>query len=112
MKNLLLTIILFNLSIFADYSTHKDSRGVIDELVSKHGFEESYVVDVLKQAKKRKTALNSVARPAEKTKTWDDYRAIFLKKKRIADGKKFIKTNIEVLEKAEKEFGVTKGCLL
>ena len=39
MKNLLLTIILFNLSIFADYSTHKDSRGVIDELVRKHGFE-------------------------------------------------------------------------
>ena len=108
MKNLLLTIILFNLSIFADYSTHEDSRGVIDELVSKHGFEESYVVDVLKQAKKRKTALNSVARPAEKTKTWDDYRAIFLKKKRIADGKEFIKTNKEVLEKAEKEFGVPK----
>ena len=108
MKNLLLTIILFNLSIFADYSTHKDSRGVIDELVSKHGFEESYVIDVLKQAKKRKTALNSVARPAEKTKTWDDYKAIFLKKKRIADGKEFIKTNKEVLEKAEKEFGVPK----
>jgi membrane-bound lytic murein transglycosylase B len=108
MKNLLLIIILFNLSIFADYSIHKDSRGVIDELVSKHGFEESYVIDVLKNAKKRKTALNSVARPAEKTKTWDDYRAIFLKKKRIANGKKFIKTNIEVLEKAEKEFGVPK----
>ena len=108
MKNLLFLIILFNLSVFADYSNHKDSREVIDELVSKHGFDESYVIDVLKQAKKRKTALNSVARPAEKTKTWDDYKAIFLKKKRIANGKKFIKTNKEVLERAEKEFGVPK----
>ena len=108
MKNLLFITIIFNLTIFADYSNHKDSRAVIDELVNKHGFDESYVIDVLKQAKKRKTALNSVARPAEKTKTWDDYKAIFLKKKRIADGKKFIKTNIEVLERAEKDFGVPK----
>ena len=108
MKNLLFITIIFNLTIFADYSNHKDSRAVIDELVNNHGFDESYVVDVLKQAKKRKTALNSVARPAEKTKTWDDYKAIFLKKKRIADGKKFIKTNIEVLERAEKDFGVPK----
>ena len=108
MKNLILIAILFNVSIFADYSNHKDSKEVIDELVNEHGFEESYVINVLKQAKKRKTALNSVARPAEKTKTWDDYRAIFLKKKRISDGKKFIQNNISVLERAEKEFGVSK----
>ena len=108
MKNLILIAILFNVSVFADYSNHKDSKEVIDELVNEHGFEESFVINVLKQAKKRKTALNSVARPAEKTKTWDDYRAIFLKKKRISDGKKFIQTNITVLERAEKEFGVPK----
>ena len=108
MKNLILIAILFNASIFADYSNHKDSKEVIDELVNEHGFEESYVINVLKQAKKRKTALNSVARPAEKTKTWDDYRTIFLKKKRISDGKKFIQNNITVLERAEKEFGVSK----
>ena len=108
MKNLILIAVLFNASIFADYSNHKDSKEVIDELVNEHGFEESYVINVLKQAKKRKTALNSVARPAEKTKTWDDYRAIFLKKKRISDGKKFIQNNISVLERAEKEFGVPK----
>ena len=108
MKNLLLITILFNVSAFADYSNHEDSREVIDELVNVHGFKESFVIDVLKQAKKRKTALNSVARPAEKTKTWDDYKAIFLKKKRIADGKKFINKHIDVLERAEKEFGVPK----
>lgn len=108
MKNLILIAILFNASIFADYSNHKDSKEVIDELVNEHGFEESYVINVLKQAKKRKTALNSVARPAEKTKTWDDDRAIFLKKKRISDGKKFIQNNITVLDRAEKEFGVPK----
>ena len=108
MKILLFITLIFNLSIFADYSIHKDSKKVIDELVTKHGFERAYVIEVLKDAKKRRTALSSVAKPAEKTKTWDDYKAIFLKKKRIVDGKKFIKKNINTLERAEKEFGVPK----
>ena len=108
MKTLLFITLIFNLSIFADYSNHKDSEKVIYELVTKHGFERAYVLEVLKDAKKRRTALNSVAKPAEKTKTWDDYKAIFLKNKRIVDGKKFIKKNINTLERAEKEFGVPK----
>jgi len=108
MKILLFITLIFNLSIFADYSIHKDSEEVIDELVTKHGFERAYVIEVLKDAKKRRTALSSVAKPVEKTKTWDDYKAIFLKKKRIVDGKKFIKKNINTLERAEKEFGVPK----
>ena len=108
MKILLFITLIFNLSIFADYSNHKDSEKVIDELVTKHGFERAYVLEVLKDAKKRRTALNSVAKPAEKTKTWDDYKAIFIKNKRIVDGKKFIKKNIDTLERAEKEFGVPK----
>ena len=57
MKNLILIAILFNASIFADYSNHKDSKEVIDELVNEHGFEESYVINVLKQAKKEKQHL-------------------------------------------------------
>ena len=110
MKQQLLFIISLSISLstFADYSMHKDSKAVIDELVNEYGFEESYVVDVLKNAKKRNEMLVSVANPAEKTKTWDDYKAIFIKKKRIRDGKKFINDNLKTLERAEEEFGVPK----
>ena len=110
MKQQLLFIISLSISLstFADYSMHKDSKAVIDELVNEYGFEESYVVDVLKNAKKRNEMLVSVANPAEKTKTWDDYKAIFIKKKRIRDGKKFINDNLQTLERAQEEFGVPK----
>ena len=108
MKKIIFVSLIFNLSIFADYSNHKNSQLVIDELVTKHGFKKSYVVDILKNAEKRDEMLQSVAKPAEKTKTWDEYRAIFIKTKRVADGKKFIKENINALERAEKEFGVPK----
>ena len=108
MKKVIFLSLIFTLSIFGDYSNHIDSKIVIDELVSKHGFDESYVIEVLKNAEKRDEMLQSVAKPAEKTKTWDEYKAIFIKTKRIRDGKKFISKNITTLEKAEKEFGVPK----
>ena len=108
MKKVIFLSLIFNLSIFGDYSNHIDSKLVIDELVSKHGFDKSYVIEVLKNAEKREEMLQSVAKPAEKTKTWDEYKAIFIKTKRIRDGKKFISKNITTLEKAEKEFGVPK----
>ena len=51
---ILLSLISITLSsiIIADYSNHKDSKEVIDELVNIHGFEESFVIKVLKDAKK------------------------------------------------------------
>tara|TARA_B100000965_G_C19499814_1_gene716929 strand:- start:140 stop:994 length:855 start_codon:yes stop_codon:yes gene_type:complete len=96
----------------ADYSSHKDSQKVIDNLVMNHGFEESYVIEVLKNAKRRDEMLRSVAKPAEKTKSWDDYKAIFLTSKRIIEGKKFLNSNILTLEKAEKDFGVPKEVIV
>ena len=109
MKNLLfISSLTLSFLLLADYSLHEDSQMVIDELVNEHGFEEVYVIEVLQNAKRRDEMLRKVANPAEKTKTWDDYRAIFIKKKRIADGKKFIKKNINTLERAEAEFGVPK----
>ena len=101
-------LMAFSFNCLADYSSHKKSQGVIDELVNEHGFEESYVIEVLKNATRRDEMLISVAKPAERTKTWDDYKAIFIKKKRIRDGKRFINENIETLERAEEEFGVPK----
>jgi len=104
----LVILILFSFNSLADYSNHNKSKDVIDELVSEHGFLESYVIEVLKNAKRRDEMLRSVAKPAEKTKTWDDYKAIFIKNKRIRDGKKFLNENIDTLERAEKDFGVPR----
>ena len=56
---------------------------LIDELVNEYGFEEAYVIEVLQNAKRRDEMLKKVANPAEKTKTWDDYKAIFIKKKEL-----------------------------
>ena len=47
-----ITALTFHFFLEADYSTHKDSQMLIDELVNEYGFEEAYVIEVLQNANK------------------------------------------------------------
>ena len=89
MKNLLLTLILVTTYLKSDYLSHPKADILINELVNEHGFEERYVKDVLADAEKKQTIIDSISSPAEFTLTWDRYKAIFIENKRIQNGKIF-----------------------
>jgi len=76
------------------------------EMVSQHNFDAKEVHRLLDQARIRKPILEAIARPAEKTLNWGEYRKIFLTKDRIRGGLKFWRENAETLEKAAAEYGV------
>ena len=66
MKNLLfITTLTFSFFLEADYSTHKDSQILIDELVNEYGFEEAYVIEVLQNAKRRDCLLYTSPSPRD-----------------------------------------------
>ena len=92
----------------ADYLMHPKTDALVKELVDIHGFEKKYVEEVLSNAEKKQKIIDSISKPAEFTWTWDRYKKLFIEKKRISNGKKFIEKNIKTLERAEKEFGVPK----
>jgi membrane-bound lytic murein transglycosylase B len=92
----------------AGYDQHERFDEFAKELEAEHGIPAKQTAAWLKDAERLDSVLEAIARPAEKTKTWADYRKIFLTEKRISQGKQFIKDNSELLEKAEKEFGVPK----
>lgn len=92
----------------AGYDQHARFNEFATELEKEHGIPAKQTAAWLKDAERLDSVLKAIARPAEKTKTWADYRKIFLTEKRISQGKKFLKDNAELLEKAEKEFGVPK----
>lgn len=108
----LLLALLFSSSIFADYSNHPRSQFVIETLIEDHGFTKDYVLKVLSAAEKQDSILQSMSSPAEFTLTWDRYKKIFLDQNRIDNGKAFIKQNLKVLKKAEKDFGVPKEIIV
>lgn len=92
----------------AGYDQHERFKEFASELETEHSIPATQTAAWLKDAKRLESVLKAISRPAEKTKTWADYRKIFLTEKRISQGKQFLKDNAELLAKAEKEFGVPK----
>ena len=112
MRLIFFTYLLLSSAIYADYFNHPDSKKIIQELVEIHGFKKSYVEEVFKNATKQQKIIDSISKPAEFTWTWERYKKLFIEDKRIKNGKKFIKQNIDSLNRAEKEFGVPKEIIV
>ena len=108
MKKIILITLSISLFVEGDYLVHPKSQALIDELVTNHGFEQSFVEDVLSNAIRQQKIIDSISKPAEFTWTWERYKKLFIEDKRITNGKLFIKNNLQTLERAEKEFGVPK----
>ena len=108
MKKIILITLSISLFVEGDYLAHPKSHALIDELFTNHGFKQSFVEDVLSNAVRQQKIIDSISKPAEFTWTWDRYKKLFIEDKRIANGRQFIKNNLQTLERAEKEFGVPK----
>lgn len=93
-------------AVRADYSQHPLAAGFVDEMVREHGFTAAEINQWLAKAQKRQPILDAIARPAEKSKTWKEYRPIFIVPARIANGVTFWNDNRTALARAEKEYGV------
>ena len=50
----------------------------INSMVSKHHYSRRALKRVLREAKSQESILEAISKPAEKTKPWDEYRAILL----------------------------------
>ncbi len=90
----------------ADYTQHPLAAEFVNEMVQQHGFTAAEINQWLSKAEKRQPILDAIARPAEKSKTWKEYRPIFIVPMRITNGVAFWNENREALARAEKEFGV------
>jgi len=98
--------VALSMSAAADYSQHPLAAGFVDEMVQQHGFTAAEIKRVLSHAQKRQPILDAIARPAEKSKTWKEYRPIFIVPMRITNGVNFWNEHRAALTRAEKEYGV------
>jgi membrane-bound lytic murein transglycosylase B len=89
-----------------NYGVSPAARAVVDELVVEEGFDREELMGVFAQAQRKNSILEAIARPAEKTKPWYEYREIFLNEKREQQGVEFFNQHRATLVRAEREFGV------
>ena len=101
-------LFLLPFAVNANYADRADVKQFIDEMVSKHQFDRDMLLEKFSRAKRLDNVLESIAKPAERTFTWKQYRPIFIKDKRIRLGKEFLKEHEAILQRAEDKFGVPK----
>lgn len=89
-----------------NYAVHPAAVQLVDELVQEEGFEREELLRLFASAQRQESILEAIARPAEKSKPWYEYREIFLNAKRLEQGLEFYAEHREILQRAERETGV------
>ncbi len=84
-----------------------DVKEFIEQMVDKYDYDRDALHAVLGDARTQESILEAISRPAERTKEWDEYRAIFLTEKRISAGAKFWNENQAALARVSEDTGVS-----
>jgi len=111
-------LVLFLLILFAGSSVQAidvgdpEVRDFIDSMVSEHDYDRDTLENVLQQATSQETILEAIARPAERTKEWHEYRDIFLTDARVKAGAAFWREHSEALDRISEESGVAVEILV
>ena len=90
----------------ADFGGRADVAAYIDQLTVQQGFSREDLTKLFNDAERKQAILDAIARPAEKTKPWSEYRDIFVTDARIAQGVEFWRDNAAVLARAQQDYAV------
>ncbi len=93
-------------SVAADYNNNPQAQALITEMVREHGFERAQLQALIDQAVRKDSILKAIARPAEKTKPWHEYRQIFVTDTRAEQGVEFYRRYAASLQRAQRDYGV------
>ena len=75
-----------------------DVQAFIKTMVKEHDYDRARLRDILSQAEMKRSIIDQISKPAEKTLTWAEYRPIFMTKERIDAGTAFWRENRVALE--------------
>jgi len=83
-----------------------DVEAFIKTMVKEHDYDVATLHAILKQAQIKRSIIDQISKPAEKTLTWAEYRPIFMTRERINAGAAFWRENHDMLENIAVTTGV------
>ena len=110
-----ISMVLSGFLASASYSGDYSGRPELEEVVATvaaQGVDPDWALDVLEAAARQQSILDAIARPAEKTKPWFEYRKIFLTEQRITEGAAFWDAHTSVLTEVEARTGVPAAVIV
>jgi membrane-bound lytic murein transglycosylase B len=105
-------------SICCSYPAHavdierENVDAFIDSMVSEHDYDRETLEGILADAETKQKILEAIARPAERTLEWHEYRDIFITQKRIDAGVAFWDEHADELQRISEETGVSQEILV
>lgn len=111
MRSALLPAALFAALAFPVQAAETDpaeKAAFIAEATAEYGLTEAEISAWLAKATYRQSIVDAMSRPAERVKTWKDYRPIFLTEARVAGGQRFLAEHRVALQAVEDATGVPK----
>jgi len=107
-----LILCLCSAAASGSYLEYDSVRKFIDDISAEHQFNPAELKGLFKKIERQDEVIEAMSRPAERVLKWKDYRPIFITDKRIEGGVEFWRTNREVLERAESEYGVPASIIV
>lgn len=106
-KILILPVFLLFMTnqVIANELDKQSIRQFIKYMQDKHDYDVTELQEIFKRARYSDRVLEAISRPAEAL-PWYKYRPIFLQPERVTQGINFWKKHHEILQAAEKEYGV------
>lgn len=81
-------------------------QAFIKSMAREHDYDRAKLREILGEAEMKRSIIDQISKPAEKTLTWAEYRLIFMTRERVNAGASFWKDNREALEDIGTRTGV------
>lgn len=84
-------------------------KDFVDEVAARDHLDRGWVARIVGAAESKPSIIDAMTRPAERVKSWFEYRAMFVTEKRIREGREFYAAHRELLEDVATRTGVPGG---
>ena len=101
----LFAVLMLMVGFTAQAATDAELKKFAAAAAKKHKLDEAWAFKTLKAAKVKQSVRDAFKRTAE-SKTWKEYRPIFVKEKRAARGREFADVHAAEMARAEQKYGV------
>jgi len=108
-----ISILLISQTAFAiRFSQQEDVQAYFKIMIEKHQFDEKQLVTWFDQIHYQESIIKALYRPAERTKTFQSYKPMFVSDKTLTKGEAFYNEYKVAFDRAEKEYGIPAEVIL
>jgi len=107
-----LVVIVMSPLFAKDFTNFERTKAVVEILVTDHGIDRALVEKWMDSGVYRQSSVSNLSAPAETSKSYVEYKPMFLASSTIKQGQSFYQDNQDLLLSAEKKYGIPAAIIV